>query len=160
MEYTTIDDMPPCEIFINKEGRWFHHGAEIVRKDIIRLFYANMQRNSRGRYVLHWDGNICSVEVEDTAFVVRRVDKEQNAFCLYLSDDSVESLIPETLSVGRENVLYCTVKNGRFPARFTRAAYYQLAEHIEEEEGGGFFLRAGKTKHAILQVPSCVHQAC
>jgi hypothetical protein len=151
MEHSTIDDMPPCEIFIDKEGRWFHHGAEIVRRDIIRHFYANMQRDSRGRYVLHWDGNACSVEVEDTAFVVRRVDGKETAFFLHLSDDSVERLSPETLSVGRENVLYCAVKNGRFPARFTRAAYYQLADHIEEgEEGGGFFLRAGERKHPIL----------
>jgi hypothetical protein len=150
MEHTTIDDMPPCGILIDKEGRWYHQGAEIVRRDIIRLFYANMQRNGRGRYVLYWDGNTCSVDVEDTAFVVRRVDREKTAFFLHLSDDSVEKLSPETLSVGRENVLYCMVKNGRFPARFTRAAYYQLAAHIEEGEGGGFFLRAGERKSPIL----------
>jgi hypothetical protein len=150
MEQKIIDDMPPCEIFIDKEGRWFHNGAEIVRRDIIRLFYANMRQDGRDRYVIHWARNTCSLEVEDTAFVVRRVDGEEMAFSLHLSDDSVEKLAPETLSVGRENVLYCTVKNGRFPARFTRAAYYQLADHIEEEEGGGFFLRVGERKYPIL----------
>jgi hypothetical protein len=151
MGQKTAEDIPPCEIFIDKEGRWFHNGAEIVRRDIIRLFYANMQRDSWGRYVLHWHGSACSVEVEDTAFVVRRADGEESAFSLHLSDDSVEKLSPKTLSVGRENVLYCMVKDGRFPARFTRAAYYQLADHIEEEEGGGFFLRLGENKHPILR---------
>ena len=35
--------------------------------------------------------------------------------------------------MGQDNVLYCKVKSPAFPARFNRAAYYQLAEYIEEE---------------------------
>jgi hypothetical protein len=150
MEQKTAVDVPPCEIFIDKEGRWFYRGAEIVRRDIIQLLYAGLERDNRNRYILHWDGSSCSVEVEDTAFVVRRIDEKDGSFLLHLSDDSIEKLSPESLATGRDNVPYCLVKNGRFSARFTRAAYYQLAEHIEEEEGG-FFLRAGEKNHPILQ---------
>ena len=141
-------------IFIDKEGRWYHEGAEMVRRDFIRLFYKNMELDSEGRYVINWNGERCRVDVEDTAFVVQRVlyeDGEQpgNArFVLNLSDDTEEELIPDTLWVGKENVLYCRVKNRVFPARFNRAAYYQLAEYIEEENGS-YYLSLNGNKYTI-----------
>ena len=67
---------------------------------------------------------------------------------IFLSDDSQEELSPETLHVGSENILYCRVKQGVFPARFTRAAYYQLAEFIIEGDGG-FYLPLKGEKHLI-----------
>jgi hypothetical protein len=141
--------IPPCEILIDKEGRWFHNGVEIIRRDFIQLFSGHMERDGQGRYILTWEGKPCFVEVEDTAFVVRRVDEENGSFSLHLSDDSIEDLLPETLSVGPDNIPYCMVKNGRFSARFTRTAYYQIARYIEGGEGPGFFLRVGGKKHPI-----------
>jgi uncharacterized protein len=130
-------------ISIDKEGRWYHKGAEMIHREFIRLFYEHMSVDSTGRYIIEWAGERCFVEVEDTAFVVRGVTPEEiegkglQGFRLLLSDDTVEALQPETLSVGRDHVLYCQVK-GRFPARFSRPAYYQLAAHIEEEAGSHF----------------------
>jgi hypothetical protein len=111
---------------------------------------------SDGTYVIEWSGQRCFVEVEDTAYVVWSLTfKDQGAsggpgFVLGLSDDTNEYLNPETLYVGEDNVLYCRVKGiGReFPARFNRASYYQLAEHIEEE-GGEFFLSVDGTRYFI-----------
>jgi hypothetical protein len=143
-------DIPPCELFIDKEGRWFHKGAEILRKDLIQLFYAHMDLDGDGRYLLLWQGKHCFLEVEDTAFVVISISGQEGSFALRLSDDSTELLLPETLSVGRDNVPYCLVKEGRFPARFTRAAYYQLAQNIEAGEDGRFFLRRGDKSYPIL----------
>jgi hypothetical protein len=60
---------------------------------------------------------------------------------LRLIDNSEEDLVPETLSVGDEHVPYCKVKGGRFPARFSRAGYYQLAPYIhEDKQEGKYFL--------------------
>jgi hypothetical protein len=89
------------------------------------------------------------VEVEDTPFVVRRTtfepgSKDDSRFILFLSDDSQEDLSPETLFIGDSHVLYCKVKNRTFPARFDRPAYYQLAEHIEEENNLYFLPLNGK----------------
>ena len=67
---------------------------------------------------------------------------------LNLSDDTKEALLPDSLFVGKENVLYCKVKSGLFPARFNRAAYYQLAEYIEEE-GKNYFLPLNGRKYVI-----------
>ena len=134
-------DLPPCLITIDKEGKWFHKGMEMVHREFIRLFYQNMELDEQGYYIISLGGDRCYVEVEDTAFVVWRVvfdeknESNESKFILSLSDDSCEDLSPETLSIGDENVLYCKVKNQVFPARFCRAAYYQVAEYIEEEEG-------------------------
>ena len=134
-----MDDIPPCLIFIDKEGRWYHRGAEMIHREFIRLFYQNMELDSEGRYLINWANKHCYVEVEDTAFVVRQISYEggnqdrASRIELSLSDDTKEALIPDSLCVGSGNVLYCKVKSGCFPARFNRAAYYQLAEYIEEE---------------------------
>jgi hypothetical protein len=149
-----MEDISPCLIYIDKEGRWYHQGAEMIHREFIRLFYQNMVLDSKGRYLINWADERCYVEVEDTAFVVRQVSYEErnqdraSSFELSLSDDTKEALIPDSLSVGRENILYCTVKSGLFPARFNRAAYYQLAEHIEEEDKN-YFLPLDGQKYVI-----------
>ena len=145
-------DTPPCFIFIDKEGGWFHKGAEMVHRDIVRFFYEHIGMDSLGRYVIRWGNERCYLDVEDTAFVIQRVRFEEDGgmqnFRLFLSDDTTENLNPETLFLGEENVLYCKVKQGRFPARFHRPAYYQLAEFVQEDEGR-FYLPLNGEKHFI-----------
>ncbi len=146
--------LPPCRIFIDKEGRWYHEGAEMIHREFIRLFFENMELDPHGRYVINWNDQRCYVDVEDTAYVVRRAsyeDKEAR-FLLSLSDDTQEELEPETLLVGKHNVLYCRVKNGAFPARFNRAAYYQLAQYVEEDNGT-FYLPLNGKKQVIVYEP-------
>jgi len=67
------DDIPPCLIRIDREGRWFHKGLEMLRRDFVRFFYEHMEMDSRGRYVIRLSNQTCYLDVEDTAFVVRRV---------------------------------------------------------------------------------------
>jgi hypothetical protein len=152
------DDIPPCLIRIDREGRWFHKGLEMLRRDFVRFFYEHMEMDSRGRYVIRLSNQTCYLDVEDTAFVVRRVvldsaEEGEERLLMRLSDDTEEALNPETLHVGEENVLYCRVKDGRFPARFLRAAYYQLTERLEEE-GGEYVISLGGKKHVFPQPPS------
>ncbi|MFP4088003.1 MAG: hypothetical protein ACLFUL_14565 [Desulfobacteraceae bacterium] len=152
---TTENDIPPCLIFIDKEGRWYHKGAEMIRRDFIQMFYQSMVLDPKGRYLINWAGKTCRVEVEDTAFVVRRVSYEPgkspdtSRLLITLSDDTQEELAPDTLYVGDANVLYCKVKEKTFPARILRSAYYQLAEHVKEEEGA-YFLRLNGRRYPIL----------
>ncbi len=148
---SATDAIQPCLIHIDKEGRWTHKGAEMIRQDLIRLFYRNMTLDREGRYIIHWQDTQCYVDVEDTAFVVTSVsfqEKTENGrsgFLLHLNDGTREDLLPETLFTGKHHVLYCSVKNKTFPARFLRAAYYQLAEHVEEENGDYVIRLNGRT---------------
>lgn len=147
--------IPPCSIWIDKEGRWFYKGIEMIRRDFIRLFYENMEPGADGRCIITLAGDRCYVEVEDTPFVVWQTevgpdDSGDMRFFLHLSDDSQEELNPETLHVGKDNVLYCRVRDRAFPARFNRSAYYQLAEHIEEKNGE-FFLPVKDRYYPVLE---------
>jgi hypothetical protein len=93
--------------------------------------------------------------VEDTPLVILGVERtesgpeEKEKILLTLNDERQEVLDPQTLWLSRENVLYGLVKGGRIPARFLRAAYYQIARHIEEDETGGFFLSLNHQKFPI-----------
>jgi len=148
------DRIPPCLMLIDKEGRWYHQGVEMIHRDFIRLFYQNMELDGDGRYLITWNGTRCYVDVEDTAYVVTRVSLERGSghqpsrLEISLSDDTQEVLAPDTLQVGKDHVLYCKVKSDAFPARFTRAAYYQLADFIEED-GSGYFLDLNGRRHYI-----------
>ena len=150
------NDIPPCMIYIDREGRWFHKGIEMIHREFIRFFYQHMEIDAQGRYVIDWGGDRCYVEVEDTAFLVRRTifrggdQANKERFILSLSDDSQEDLSPDTLFVGNENILYCRVKDRTFPARFVRPAYYQLAEYIVEENNE-YFLPLNGENHIIRQ---------
>jgi len=156
MSRSDKNDLPPCFIYIDKEGIWYHKGVEMIHRGFIRLFYENMERDSNGRYVIKWGGEACYVDVEDTAFVVRRViyvhdDQNKNAgFNLVLSDDTEEAMSPDSLFVGEDNVLYGKVKNRSFPARFNRAAYYQLAQYIEEDKNTYYLPLNGKKYEIAL----------
>jgi len=143
--------IPNGEIFIDKDGIWYYRGAEMKRREIVNYFYENLKKDEAGRYLIELpgeDGDRCYVDVEDTAFVVRAVHgrgihpDNGTGISLHLSDDSVEELDPSTLRVGRDNVLYCSVKKGIFSARFSRASYYHLAQNIEYDDGkNSYYIR-------------------
>lgn len=142
---TLPDDLPPCLIKIDKEGRMFHQGAEMIHQDINSLLLENLSLDAQGRFVIEFKGQRCFVEVEDTPLVVRRVSLQKDGgFSLSLSDGSVEELNPHWLWISEENVLYTRVRGGSLPARFLRPAYYQLAEHIQETDSGFALLTSGQ----------------
>lgn len=133
-------------IRVDEEGEWYHGDARIIRDDIIELFLDHLVRESDGTYVVEWRGSRCPIDTADTPFVVTRVDREDNpdtgSAALKLSLKHLTTprvLDPTTLTVGTANILYCRVENDRFPARFSRPAYYQLAEWIVEDEDTGTF---------------------
>jgi len=75
-------------------------------------------------------------------------DDDRDQIEVLLSDDSCEKLEMNSLYVGKNNVLYCRVKNGIFAARFSRNSYYQLAEYIEQsEKGNHFFIKLNDEKY-------------
>jgi hypothetical protein len=128
----------PFELRIDSEGRWFHGGVEIVRKDIVRLFSSNLEREKDGGYFLTIGRDEAPVIVEDAPFVVLRVERKDERFQLLLSDGSTEFLRPETVIFRDNHIPYC-LGHGACEAKFSRQAYYQLARHIEYDESNGAF---------------------
>ena len=147
-------DPPPCLIYVDQEGRWWHLGAEMTHQGIMSLLFESVELDDQGRYLIRYQGRLCLVEVEDTLFVITRLDAETDGggppseYWVTLSDGSREKLVPDTLSQNRDHVLYARVKDGRFPARFLRRSYYQLAEHIVEKNGS-FVLPCGGREYEL-----------
>jgi len=146
----------PCEIFVDEEGEWFHKGNRIIRDDILDLFYENLAITPEGRFIIDWRGKQCMLEAADTPFVISRVDRiesEDGGEAIFLTLRHIASrvqLVPETLQVGKENVMYCRIRSGQFPARFSRPAYYQLAEWIEENpKNGQFYIELNRNRYPL-----------
>ena len=128
---------PASDIRIDAEGTWFYRGTEMIRRDIVRLFYQHLRQGSSGDWFINIGHQRYPVHVEDTAFVVwglrwaERQDGEGECAYLLLSDESVEKLDPGTLRIGENNIPYCRVRNSGFEARFSRSSYYRLAERLQ-----------------------------
>ncbi len=149
------NSIPPCMIFVSKEGKWFHDGAEIIHRPIFLWMIQSLEKTEDGLFIVHLNNQKCFLEVEDTPLVVQQVDliqegrEKQVHLRLTLNDESREILDPGTLRISPESVIYCMVKNNQFPARFLRPAYYQLADNIQEDDTGGFELLLNQKKYPI-----------
>ena len=149
------EDIPPCNIRIDKEGNWYHRGLPIINKKIYIHLNQCLSKDPSGRYILEMDGEKCLLEIEDTPFVVKEVSlktapgKPPTLF-IKLNDETGEKLSTDTLRVGKENVLYCEVKEGFCEARFLRASYYQLAQFLQHDEKGYYLLVEGKRTYLKL----------
>ncbi len=148
--------IPFLPIRVDKEGVWHYRGARMFRKDILKLFFESLKRDELGRYLIEFEGDRCLIEVEDTPFVVKSVDRhsredhENESIEILLSDFTSEKLDPSTLRIGMDNVLYCSIKEGKFEARFSRSAYYQIAEFIKyDEDKNAYFVPINRQIHYI-----------
>jgi hypothetical protein len=148
--------MNATALWIDKEGRWFFQGEEITHRKTYLLYCRNLTLDEAGRPLLRIGHEECRVEAEDAPFVVRSVDfigageKKLKAIDLLLNDETREILKPETLRVGRQNVLYCQVRKGKFAARFSRNAYQLLFPHIQsDEKGRRFFLILDEREYVL-----------
>jgi hypothetical protein len=149
-------DIPPCNIRIDKEGNWYHKGLPIINKKIYLHLNQCLTRDPSGRYILSMNGEECYLEVEDTPFVVQEVLASPNpnnptSLVLKLNDGTEETLNTETLRVGQDDVMYCTVKEAGYEARLLRSAYYQLAQFLQQE-GESYFLVLGDNKTPLANL--------
>jgi len=123
-------------ITIARDGKWYFHGAEIIRREILQLFFEHLDCDDEG-YFIEIDGTKEYLNVEDTVFLVVQatlLKRDHEAFLIRLNDGTEEFLDLTRFWIARENVPYCMVKKGKFPARFLRLPYYQVAKHAEYDE--------------------------
>lgn len=145
-----IERLRQTGIRLDREGRFWHEGAEVTHSGFRRALLRWLDRLD-GRPILRLDEKrYAYVDVEDAELLALSARWDGDRVMLGLNDDSEEELDYATLQVGAENALYCRVRGGRLTARITTPAYYALAERIEET-GSGFVLRAAGREHPIKQ---------
>lgn len=126
-------------IRIDKEGNWFYNGLPIINKKIYLFFNKHLETGTDGNYIIRVGDETCRLEVEDTPYVVNGLslvkseEDGRSCFKIRLNDETEENLDLNSLYINPNNIPYCKVKSGKFPARFLRAAYYQLAQYIEND---------------------------
>ena len=67
-----MENIPFCNIRIDKNGVWYYKGAEMFRREIVNFFYQNLRQDESGRYLIELPNDRCYLEVEDAPFVVSR----------------------------------------------------------------------------------------
>jgi hypothetical protein len=121
---------------IDRDGVWFHDDAEVTHPGIIANLRDNLRVDEGGHFLQIGSARV-PVEVEDTPFVVERVEALGDGLTATLNDLTREPVALDTLRVDERSIPRCRVKEGRFDARLSRAATYQLLQHVQPEEGSG-----------------------
>jgi len=125
---------------VDREGRIFHDGTEIVDAPTLRFFLLALQRTPDGRWLALCQGERNWFELEDTPFVVQRLglgvaEGRLRSVELHLAGDYREPLDPATLE--HDGVrLFCRVRKGAFTARFGRIAMQQIAPWLNDDGTG------------------------
>ncbi len=135
-----IPQFPPdgdFDIRIARDGTWFHEGAPITRKPLVKLFASVLRRDAQGQYWLQTPVEKGRILVEETPFVavelsVKGKGRGQRLGFRTNLDDWVEAGPDHPLRVfeGRETAgpsPYILVREG-LEARILRPVYYQLAD--------------------------------
>lgn len=136
-------------IRFGRDGRWYADQEPIENPRIADLFARHVTRGDDGGWWLRIGDERAKIVVEDTPFVVTRVDGDpRSGFRITLNDGSSEHLDVTSLALGDEDVLYCDAKDGAYRVRFLRPAQMELLSHVEVD-GDRFVLRAEDGPHAI-----------
>ena len=102
-------------------------------------------------------GEECRVAADDVPYVVQRIEPAEGPspkqVTLIFPGNYRETLDPETLFVGKENVPYCRVRGGHFTARFNRQPYLDLSKWVAfDKKKRQYCLVLGKKQYLIQGV--------
>ncbi len=156
-------------IVLDAAGRFHHDGALVEHPGMARAFASWIDRHpDDGRFILNNGYDWSYFRVEDAPFFVLGLREQAGELRLLLSDGSEDSLDPASLVVGgaadrgqesalgagaqksdTQDVLYTTVKNGKFRARFTQAAQIALGDWLVPGENGQIFLEIAGVRHTL-----------
>lgn len=123
------------DIAIDREGRWFHEGSEIKRRELVSLFAGLLRREDDGCYYLVTPVEKVEVSVALHPLMVvdaspMHVGAQSSSLALVLNTGGVfhlsadTGLHPEAQASG---AAYINLPHG-LSALFTRAAWYRLVE--------------------------------
>lgn len=67
MKHSELRDVTDtCRIRIDKEGKWYYEGQEIVNPLVLLTFCNALQKDDQGRYRIVLQSEVCYIDVEDT----------------------------------------------------------------------------------------------
>ncbi len=144
------------DYFVDEHGSWFCEGNPVTDEQLFRMLSRSLFEKG-GSYFLRCEGEVHPVRVADAPLWVRYVHPRKDTggqlaeVELELQDGRREPLLPETLYVSPGfAALYCLTTPRRLKTRFGKVAYYEIAQHIEEDQGAGtYYLEMDGTRFDI-----------
>lgn len=137
-------------ISFRRDGNWYTSDERIDNQRIALLFSKSIRRDHHGNFYLQVAEERAPITVEDTPYVVKKVEEDDaKGFVITTNDDVREPLDPATLKIGDHDVLYCKVKGRAHRARFLRTAYYHLADHFTSDDGESFGIIVADHRYPI-----------
>lgn len=143
-------------VTIDRQGRWWYEGNQIIHPDVLALFKRSLKKDPRsGDLHIHYQGQTLPVEVESCPFFIRDIHISRDeqgdleTIVLVLDDDSEESLAPDSLVLAQDGVLRAAIKKGEFMGCCLPAAQFRLAELFDQQDDGSFSLQLGKKSYSI-----------
>jgi hypothetical protein len=147
---------------VDREGRIYHDGTEIVDPATLRFFLLALTRTREGQWLAVCQGERNWFDSEggrpdDTPFIVQRLrltveSGRLRAVELCLAGDYREPLDPTTLEQDGER-LFCAVRRGAFRARFGRLAMQQIAPYLSDGPDGPALALDGR-RHLLQRAAS------
>lgn len=128
-----IEKLRRSGIRLDGDGRFWHEGQEVTHHGLRAAFWRWLDRNPDGRFVLRLDAErFVYLDVDDVPQVVRSARWQGDRAIVRLADDGEEELDYGSLHLRGDGRPYCAVKQGRFAARVSTAAWSTLGERIED----------------------------
>ena len=148
-----MDKVSEGELRIAADGTWFHEGAPIRRKELVKLFSTVLKRDENGDFWLQTPVEKCPIAVEDAPFVAlelrdsgggedRVLDFRTNvdAWVEAGPEHPIRVEIDPESDEPRPYLLVEDGPAGGLEALLARSVFYQLVEQAVPGEGA----QAGK----------------
>jgi hypothetical protein len=132
---TAPSDWKLPDLRIDREGDWYDEGVQVTHPGILANLRSNLKKDADGFFIQ--TRVRIPVRVDDVAWVVSRIERRGEALHAIVNDGTEERIDPATVRLGADDVPYCTVKEGAFEARFSRAATFQLLALADYDEASG-----------------------
>jgi uncharacterized protein len=129
---------------IRQDGSWWHQGTRITRQPLVELFASVLRKDEDGRSWLVTPAEKVIVHVQDAHFLGTRVDHIQTSLGPSVA---VTTNVGDLVVIGPQNPLRVAIDKetraprpyvrvrGRLEARLVRAAFYELVEMGQENNG-------------------------
>lgn len=142
------------KIVLDAQGRWFEDGVLVENPQVVAAFNRWIAKAPDGRYCLKNSVNWAYVEVQGAPVFVESLSVVEGGVELHLSDERVEVLSAPSLRQDAQGALYCDVRGGELPAKFSRRATFELAPLLDEDAEGVFLMvGAHKVRPPLTETP-------
>ena len=134
---------------IDKEGHLWIEDTELTDLITLKFFMHRLEKLPNGDYRVMCLGEENLIEVEDVPYVVQSIQVDPDKVQLIFPGGYQEILDPNTLRVGKDNILYCKVRTGEFEARFNRRPYLEITKLVERDPDHTYHLKLGADRYII-----------